>query len=155
MKKLFALLIALMLVLSLAACGDNNKPDADKNNPGTSQTDNQGGGNSNNNTTDNGNNSEPPNTPADQWSNSKYAEYTNGIEEPSFNYTIKGVIMDQLAINAEATLDEINAWKQDLLDAGFEEYREGERWGIKNSTHNVQMNGYVDGVAFIYISSEN
>ncbi len=91
----------------------------------------------------------------DQWNNVSYVEYTNGVSEPPFKYIIKGVIMDQLAINAEATLDEINAWKQGLLDAGFEEYREGEQWGIKNSTHNVQMNGYVDGVAFIYISLVN
>ena len=47
MKKLFALLIALMLVFSLAACGDNNATDPDKDNPGTSQSgendDDQGG----------------------------------------------------------------------------------------------------------------
>ena len=47
MKKLFALLIALMLVFSLAACGDNNTTDPDKDNPGTSQSgendDDQGG----------------------------------------------------------------------------------------------------------------
>ena len=43
MKKLFALLLAMMLVFSLAACGDNNTTDPDKDNPGTSQSDNQGG----------------------------------------------------------------------------------------------------------------
>ena len=49
MKKLFALLLAMMLVFSLAACGDNNTTDPDKDNPGTSQsgdqcgTENQGG----------------------------------------------------------------------------------------------------------------
>ncbi|MBO5000631.1 MAG: hypothetical protein J6C58_07345 [Bacteroidaceae bacterium] len=43
MKKLFALLIALMMVFTLAACGDNNTTDPDKDNPGTSQSDNQGG----------------------------------------------------------------------------------------------------------------
>lgn len=91
----------------------------------------------------------------DQWNNVSYVEYTNGVIEPPFKYIIKGVLMNQLTINAEATLDEINAWKQSLIDAGFEEYREGEQWGIKSSTHNVQMNAYVDGVAFIYIGLEN
>ena len=85
------------------------------------------------------------------WKDTKYAAYTEGLDEPTFKYTIKGVIMDQLTINAEATLDEVEEWKQFLLDSGFEEYREGEQWGIKNATHNIQMNGYVDGVAYIYI----
>ena len=43
MKKLFALLIALMMIFSLAACGENNTTDPDKDNPGTSQSDNKGG----------------------------------------------------------------------------------------------------------------
>ena len=37
MKKLFALLLAMMLVFSLAACGDNNTTDPDKDNSVTSQ----------------------------------------------------------------------------------------------------------------------
>ncbi len=37
MKKLFALLLAMMMLFSLAACGDNNTTDADKDNPGVSQ----------------------------------------------------------------------------------------------------------------------
>ena len=43
MKKLLALLLAAMMVFSLAACGDNNTTDPDKDNPGTSQSDNKGG----------------------------------------------------------------------------------------------------------------
>ena len=43
MKKLFALLIALMMIVSLVACGENNTTDPDKDNPGTSQSDNKGG----------------------------------------------------------------------------------------------------------------
>ena len=47
MKKLFALLLAMTLVFSLAACGDNNTTDPDKDNPGVSQSgennDSQGG----------------------------------------------------------------------------------------------------------------
>ena len=43
MKKLFALLLAVMMIFSLAACGDNNTTDPDKDNPGTSQSDNKGG----------------------------------------------------------------------------------------------------------------
>ena len=43
MKKIFALLIALMMIVSLVACGENNTTDPDKDNPGTSQSDNKGG----------------------------------------------------------------------------------------------------------------
>lgn len=38
MKKLFALLLAMMMIFSLAACGENNTTDPDKDNPGTSQS---------------------------------------------------------------------------------------------------------------------
>ena len=53
MKKLFALLLALMMVFALAACGNNETPsgsEGDK--PGTSQTDNQGGENNDKNSID-------------------------------------------------------------------------------------------------------
>ncbi len=49
MKRLFAILIAAMMLLSLAACEDNNTADPDKDNPGVSQSgennDSQGGEN--------------------------------------------------------------------------------------------------------------
>ena len=284
MKKLFALLLAAMMVFALAACGDNNTADPDKDNPGTSQsgennndkggTENQGGDNQNDDwqtimkttygidltlpngwsfsnirktsghqfnfnytgsdfdsayvalcetmfdltaavsgtsgnfiykdngyvsideiptimqvtlnptwqynfnsnafqlgisdyeSTSSASMTFTPNgaaksvsggsssTQQSQWNDSRYTAYTAGIVEPSFDYTLKGVLMDQLTINAEATEAEISAWKQSLLDAGFEEYREGEQWGIKNTTHNIQMNGFVNGIAYIYIGLE-
>ena len=44
MKKLLAILLAAMMLLSLAACGNNDdNPSGSENNPGTSQSDNQGG----------------------------------------------------------------------------------------------------------------
>ena len=43
MKKLLAILLAAMMLLSLAACGDNNTTDPNKDNSGTSQSDNKGG----------------------------------------------------------------------------------------------------------------
>ena len=47
MKKLFALLLAMMMIFSLVACGENTDTPSgsEGNNPGTSQTDNQGGNN--------------------------------------------------------------------------------------------------------------
>ena len=38
MKKLFALLLVMMMIFSLAACGDNNTTDPNKDNPGVSQS---------------------------------------------------------------------------------------------------------------------
>ena len=47
MKKLFALLLAMMMIFSLAACGDNTTTDPDKDNPGVSQSgENNNGGES-------------------------------------------------------------------------------------------------------------
>ena len=48
MKKLLALFLAMMMLLSLAACGDNNTTDPDKDNPGVSQSgENNDGGEEN------------------------------------------------------------------------------------------------------------
>ena len=149
MKKILAILLAAMMVFALAACGDNNTTDPDKDSPGVSQSgeNNDDKGGTEYPIADNGS----EDTSVGQWQDTAYSAYTNGVEEPTFTYTIKGVIMDQLTINAEATVDEVNAWKQSLLNAGFEEYREGEQWGVSNATHNIQMNGFVNGVAYIYI----
>ena len=43
MKKLLALLLVGMMIFSLAACSDNNTTDPDKDNPGVSQSGNNGG----------------------------------------------------------------------------------------------------------------
>ena len=48
MKKILAILLAAMLLLSLAACGDNNTTDPDKDSPGVSQSgENNNGGEEN------------------------------------------------------------------------------------------------------------
>ena len=43
MKKLLAILLAAMMIFALAACGDNNTTDPDKDNSGVSQSGNNGG----------------------------------------------------------------------------------------------------------------
>lgn len=48
MKKLLAILLTAIMLLSLAACGDNNTTDPDKDNPGVSQSgENNNGGEEN------------------------------------------------------------------------------------------------------------
>ena len=62
MKKLFALLLAMMMIFSLAACGENNKTDPDKDNPGVSQSgennDDKGGAENNGGEENNGGSSQ-------------------------------------------------------------------------------------------------
>ena len=149
MKKFLTLLLVGLLVFSLAACGEDTNDPSGSDKPGVSQSgeNNDDKGGTEYPIADNGS----EDTSVGQWQDTAYSAYTNGVEEPTFTYTIKGVIMDQLTINAEATVDEVNAWKQSLLNTGFEEYREGEQWGVSNATHNIQMNGFVNGVAYIYI----
>ena len=49
MKKLLALLLALMMIFALAACGENtDNPSGNENNPGISQTDESNNGGENN-----------------------------------------------------------------------------------------------------------
>jgi len=43
MKKLLALLLAGLMMLSFAACGTNDNPSGNEDNPGVSQSDNKGG----------------------------------------------------------------------------------------------------------------
>ena len=56
MKKLLTLLLAMLMIFSLAACGENNTTDPDKDNPGVSQSgennDSQGGENNDKNSID-------------------------------------------------------------------------------------------------------
>ena len=54
MKKIFALLLVGMMIFSLAACGDNNTTDPDKDNPGVSQSGENNDGGENNNGTQGG-----------------------------------------------------------------------------------------------------
>ena len=148
MKKLLAILLAAMMVFALAACGDNNKPDADKDNPGTSQTDNQGGEN-------NGGESNSGDKTRADWDYVDYADYTDGVPEPEFEYTISGIINDQFSFKSKASADEISRWKQTLLDNGAEEVREGETWAVIDGAHLIEMNGVLNGEARIYISLDS
>jgi len=150
MKKIFTLLLALVMVLSLAACGGGNNDET----PDSSQQQEQ-------NTPDPGTD-KPGNIPAANeggsradWDYADYADYTDGVPEPPFNYTISGILMDSLSFKSEASVDEISAWKETLLDSGAEEVREGETWAVIDGKHLIEMNGITAGVAQFYISLDD
>ncbi len=73
MKKLLAILLAMMMIFSLAACGDNNTTDPDKDNPGVLQED-VGGEEQND---DVGNQDDTPKTDKSRTLN-LYKEYFSG-----------------------------------------------------------------------------
>lgn len=89
------------------------------------------------------------------WGYADYAEYTDGVPEPEFAYSISGIIMEALSFKSEASVDEISAWKQTLLDNGAEEVREGDTWAVIDGAHLIEMNGITDGVAYFYISLDD
>ena len=141
MKRLFILLLALVMAFSLVACGggDEDKTPSGSDTPPSSEQQEQQPSNAPDNSQPSGG----------EWG---YAEYTDGVPEPKFTYSIFGVLNQALSINGEASADEIGAWKQTLLDNGAEEVREGDTWAVRDGKHLIEMNGITNGVAYIYIS---
>ena len=137
MKKILAILLAAMMVLALAACGENNTTDPDKDSPGVSQSgennDSQGG-------EDNSGTTEPDNTSNNSAGNNEGYTWTveNFLKLYGFNaedikpnhFTSfeelkmadskepgKKGSMGSVTINVEkgkTTADDFNAWFESL-----------------------------------------
>lgn len=87
-----------------------------------------------------------------EWGIGNYAEYTSDVPEPEFFYTIVGIINNSCCISGEAPAEEIAAWKQTLMDNGFQENRDdGTTWAVESATHYIEMNGSAAGSTLIYI----
>ena len=124
MKKLLAILLAAIMLLSLAACTSNDdNPSGSENNPGTSQSDNQGGENSDGGEENNG--GEESGTKTFSWPTADYIKdymkyngsgtivmVTNESALSDYPYTI-------IHING-ATLADIEAYISTLKANGFE-----------------------------------
>ena len=156
MKKLLALLLALIMVFTLAACdlGGVEDPDTNEDNPGTSQTENQSGEESKNteNTTGSGNETDTTGVEEEEipttgipigWPDN---EYTKLVPTPNSGGKVltSGEVGTLLAIELKWSMDQGLAYAQLLQDAGFgddcvEKY---EKYGTLDRTVNgvnVQM----------------
>ena len=125
MKKLLAILLAAMMVFALAACGDNNTTDPDKDNPGVSQS----GENNNDESTDNSgesnNNGDSPSN-GNEWPDDKF---TTHVPKPSFASYVScseksaadGYILGQygFSLEDEVNMDDVRAYVEELKNAGF------------------------------------
>ena len=129
MKRILALLLAAMMLLSLAACGNNDdNPSGSENNPGTSQSDNQGGtenqgGEENNGGESSGN--------EDQMAPKTFTWPTESYTPEKMKWTGAGAITNvkqeeykvgkfRMAVYFDdATLDEVSAYIDMLKADGF------------------------------------
>ncbi len=122
MKKFLAILLAAMMVFALAACDTGDKPNTDKDNPGTSQTDNQGGENQGGESSDNGD--LPSNE--NEWPDDKF---TTHVPEPTFASYVScseksaadGYILGQygFSLEDEVNMDDVRSYVEELKNAGF------------------------------------
>ncbi len=143
MKKILALLLAAMMLLSLAACGDNNTTDPDKDNPGVSQS----GGEDNSDTTEpenTGNSTE--NNEVDTWTAESFLKlYGFDAEDLKPNHFTsfeelkmadskepgKKGSMGSVTINVEkgkTTADDFYAWFESLYAKMTELSDDGKLW---------------------------
>ena len=154
MKKLLAIILAALMLISLAACGNNETPSGSENNPGTSQsgdqgsTENQGGEENNSGTTepDNTSNNSAGNNEVDTWTVESFLKlygfdaedlkpnhFTSfeeleivGSTEPGKRNS-KGIVK----INVEkgkTTADDYNAWFENLYAKMTELSDDGKLW---------------------------
>ena len=154
MKKLLAIILAALMLISLAACGNNETPSGSENNPGTSQsgdqgsTENQGGEENNSGTTepDNTSNNSAGNNEGDTWTVENFLKlYGFNAEDLKPNHFTtfeelkmadskepgKKGSMGSVTINVEkgkTTADDFNAWFESLYTKMTALSDDGKLW---------------------------
>ena len=154
MKKLFAILLALVLVLSLTACGggnDDKTPSSEDKTPSSTQQqedktpeadpapveDEQPEQTSAPGTSEQ---EQPENS---EWSTT-YSYFTEGVPEPEFAYTISSVdSMTGMTFTFDCEASVFDEWKQELLDSGFTLTPESgdTDWTMENGTYYISKSG--------------
>ncbi len=147
MKKLLALLLALIMVFSLVACDNGDNP-GNTDNPGTSQ-----GGQENPGTQGGEENNGGDTVKTSDWKKVEVKEHqvedfaalTADLPEPESAYTIN-VIGSPKATGLMFDFEDEAAaqvWVQTLISNGFEQV--DEKLGVlyyENATHSVKVSGY-------------
>ena len=144
MKKLFALLLALIMVFSFAACGNSDNPDpSGSDNPGISQTDDSGKENDNgsetNGSSQDTDSSQKPyedETGKEAW---PQTDLTALVPTPAQGNVLRSSLSDTFStIEVSWTYDEALAYVQQLKDAGFGDdiVEKFEQQKVIKRTHN-------------------
>ena len=146
MKKLLAILLAAMMLLSLAACGDNNTTDPDKDNPGVSQS----GGES----TDTGGDTKLPEAvdiPVDKYPFLESLVLPDNAVATSIDdewYADDGVIT--IIVKPITTSEQVDAYKDKLKAAGFTDAEVSGfvspdgKFEMSIGTTWIEASGYID-----------
>ena len=140
MKKFLAILLAAMLLLSLAACGGDKTPSGSEDNTPGSQQQEQ---NTPDPGTSQGNNTKPekewPTEQITAWSGSGKIVRIDDLSSDAKDYTCYYIV------NVDtATLDEFTAYISELKSAGFsyKSMEEEPSAGYKEDDYSYSWNGY-------------
>lgn len=140
MKKLLAILLAAMMLLSLSACGNDSNTDPNKDTPGVSQTNDNGDESTDDNQRGSDNSDEPSNADDSgdvssgeefEWKNN---DLTAGVPEPNFGVMTGSIEMPLFntytAKYMEVTDAEIIDYIGKLKAAGWNGEQSGESANI-------------------------
>ena len=146
MKRIISILLAMMMLLSLAACGDNNTTDPDKDNPGVSQS----GGES----TDTGGDTKLPEAvdiPVDKYPFLESLVLPDNAVATSIDdewYADDGVIT--IIVKPITTSEQVDAYKDKLKAAGFTDAEVSGfvspdgKFEMSIGTTWIEASGYID-----------
>ncbi len=161
MRRYIVYVIVLMLVFSLSACEKAEKKESKSESRKEEQQDSS-------KVPDKGNNKGENLSPSPTkdmgifnetlyWSDEIFKPYTTNVAEPEFTYVIKDIIDNQMAMETKVSIGETRAWRQTLLDMGYEPVLDAEYyWSVKGFEHLVFVNGTtaaMDGTICFYISA--
>ena len=140
MKKLLALLLVGMMIFSLAACGDNDTTDPNKDNPGTSQSGDQSGKSNNNDGVENYEQLQFP----DGWDNWALGASIDDVWDTSVLPSILPGPIDGMV--AKETIYKDNVHSKSDLQVGHLKYAESDDyryWEVRFEASRAHIDAYL------------